>query len=97
MSRHASTTCVALLRGVNVGGKNKLPMRDLATIFEQAGCDAVETYIQSGNVLFKAEPDLAAAVPHAIEQAIAKRSGLVRPWSCEPLGSWSTWQTAIPF
>ena len=38
----------ALLRGVNVGGKNKLPMADLRDIFTAAGCAAVQTYIQSG-------------------------------------------------
>lgn len=45
---------VALLRGVNVGGKNKLPMKALAAIFEDLGCEAVRTYIQSGNVVFDA-------------------------------------------
>ncbi len=43
---------VALLRGVNVGGKNKLPMKDLAAIFTRAECGGVQTYIQSGNVIF---------------------------------------------
>src|ERR1700710_242567 len=47
---------VALLRGVNVGGKNKLPMSDLAGLFAAAGCEAVRTYIQSGNVLFTPIP-----------------------------------------
>lgn len=41
---------VALLRGINVGGRNKLPMRTLAGLLEQAGCTDVATYIQSGNV-----------------------------------------------
>ena len=45
---------VALLRGINVGGKAKLPMKELAAIFKAAGASAVETYIQSGNVLFEA-------------------------------------------
>ncbi|HVV46517.1 MAG TPA: DUF1697 domain-containing protein, partial [Bryobacteraceae bacterium] len=45
---------VALLRGVNVGGRNKLPMRDLAEMFENAGCTNVRTFIQSGNVVFRA-------------------------------------------
>ena len=49
---------VALLRGVNVGGRNKLPMADLKYIFTAAGCAAVQTYIQSGNVVFKAAPGL---------------------------------------
>lgn len=43
---------VALLRGVNVGGNNKLPMKDLPAIFQKCGCSNVRTYIQSGNVVF---------------------------------------------
>jgi uncharacterized protein (DUF1697 family) len=46
---------LALLRGINVGGKNKLPMKELAAIFAEAGCGAVRTYVQSGNVVFTAE------------------------------------------
>ncbi len=45
---------VALLRGINVGGKAKLPMKELVAIFKAAGASAVETYIQSGNVVFEA-------------------------------------------
>ena len=49
---------VALLRGINVGGKGKLPMKELVAIFKAAGASAVETYIQSGNVVFEAaEPE----------------------------------------
>ncbi len=47
---------VALLRGINVGGKNKLPMKSLAALFTDAGCLNVETYIQSGNVVFGHTP-----------------------------------------
>jgi uncharacterized protein (DUF1697 family) len=47
---------VALLRGINVGGKNLLPMKDLAEAFVAAGCEQVRTYIQSGNVIFSAPP-----------------------------------------
>ncbi len=43
---------VALLRGINVGGKAKLPMKELTAIFEAAGAREVRTYIQSGNVVF---------------------------------------------
>ena len=44
---------VALLRGINVGGRNKVAMADLRKTFEDGGYDAVRTYIQSGNVLFE--------------------------------------------
>ena len=66
----AAATHVALLRGINVGGKNPLPMELLAGLFESIGCQAVRTYIQSGNVLFEATEALARRVPKAIRQAI---------------------------
>ena len=66
---------VALLRGVNVGGKNRLPMADLRDIFTAAGCAAVRTYIQSGNVVFDAAHDLAEAVPEIVTLAIRRRFG----------------------
>ena len=44
---------VALLRGINVGGKNIIKMTDLKTCVESLGLENVETYIQSGNVLFR--------------------------------------------
>ena len=66
---------VALLRGVNVGGKNKLPMKELTTIFLEAGCKNVKTYIQSGNVVFEAELALAARIPGEVEAAILRRLG----------------------
>lgn len=69
------TTFVALLRGINVGGKNKLPMADLSTMFEKAGCARVQTYIQSGNVVFDADAGAAGALPGQIQGAIEKRFG----------------------
>ena len=43
---------VALIRGINVGGRHKVAMSDLRAWFEGAGCRDVSTYIQSGNVVF---------------------------------------------
>ncbi len=48
------TTYAALLRGINVGGNNKVPMADLRALCLGLGYDNVETYIQSGNVVFDA-------------------------------------------
>jgi hypothetical protein len=48
-------TWIALLRGINVGGRNSLPMKSLSQILGSAGCEQVKTYIQSGNVVFKGE------------------------------------------
>ncbi len=54
---------VALLRGINLGGRNKLPMSDLVAVFVAAGCSGVRSYIQSGNVVFRAPTALAAEMP----------------------------------
>ena len=65
---------VALLRGINVGGKNPLPMKDLAQMFRQAGCGSVRTYIQSGNVIFEA-PAGATKVAETVTARIEKQLG----------------------
>ena len=67
-------THVALLRGINVGGKNALPMKELAQMFSSAGCTGVRTFIQSGNVIFDA-PAGAAGIGDAIKEKIEKRYG----------------------
>jgi uncharacterized protein (DUF1697 family) len=69
----ATSRFVALLRGINVGGKNKLPMKDLVALFERAGCADVRHYIQSGNVVFNAATDLGKRVPGLLEAAIERR------------------------
>lgn len=70
---------VALLRGINVGGKNKLPMKELAGIFTNLGASDVLTYIQSGNVVFRAGAALARRLPAAVTSAISKRFGFEVP------------------
>jgi uncharacterized protein (DUF1697 family) len=66
---------VALLRGINVGGNSMLPMRDLQLMFRKAGCTDVRTYIQSGNVVFRAAPRLAKSMESAIPDIIARKFG----------------------
>jgi len=68
-------TYVALLRGVNVGGKNMLPMKDLVEMFGAAECVNVRSYIQSGNVIFRAVPSVAPRLPAIIAAQIEKRFG----------------------
>jgi uncharacterized protein (DUF1697 family) len=55
-------TYVALLRGINVGGNNKVPMADLRKMCSGLGYDNVETYIQSGNVVFDSAASEASVV-----------------------------------
>lgn len=70
---------VALLRGINVGGKNRLPMKQLVELFEAAGCGDVRTYIQSGNVVFGARPALARRVSTSVRAALLAELGLEVP------------------
>ena len=70
---------VALLRGINVGGKNVLPMKDLAAIFVAARCADVRTYIQSGNVVFSAPGAKLDALAKQIAERIEKRFGFRTP------------------
>jgi uncharacterized protein (DUF1697 family) len=70
---------VALLRGVNVGGKNKLPMKDLVAMFVEAGCSDVRNFIQSGNILFRAPPRVTTKLPERISQAITAQFGFSAP------------------
>lgn len=70
---------MALLRGINVGGKHTLPMAGLAELFVEAGCTGVRTYIQSGNVVFTATPRLAGAVAGVVAGAIGARFGIRVP------------------
>ena len=66
---------IALLRGVNVGGKNKLPMKQLVEVFQNAGCQHVKTYIQSGNVVFMAAEKVAAKMGGVVQAEIQQRWG----------------------
>lgn len=63
---------IALLRGINVGGKNILPMAELRALFTDLGCEQVKSYIQSGNIIFQAAVSLDAA---AVQQAIEAQYG----------------------
>jgi uncharacterized protein (DUF1697 family) len=68
-------THVALLRGVNVGGR-RLAMADLREIITQAGHADVSTYIQSGNALLRTDRTDTAGLAAEIEKAIADRLGM---------------------
>ena len=67
---------VALLRGINVGGRNKVPMVDLREVVTSLGHTGVTTYIQSGNVLFSTAETDTAKLAGALEAAISERFGI---------------------
>ncbi len=79
MRASGSERMVALLRAVNVGGRNMVPMKELVGVFSEAGCTEVETYIQSGNVIFRARPPLVARLPGLLAEAIEERFGARTP------------------
>jgi uncharacterized protein (DUF1697 family) len=67
-------TCIALFRGINVGGSNMLSMKDLKLMLERQGCGAVRTYIQSGNAVFTTGLD-AEALGKRLTAAVGKQCG----------------------
>lgn len=75
----AAATHVVLLRGVNVGGKNRLPMKELVALLQAAGGEEVRTYIQSGNAVLKASAAVARRLPADLEGRIEARLGLRVP------------------
>lgn len=68
-------TCIALLRGINVGGHNKIPMAELRELCEKIGLRDVQSYIQSGNLVFAAA-DPPQQIETRIEQALEETFGL---------------------
>ena len=69
------TRSVALLRGINVAGNRKIQMVDIRAMFEAAGCVDVETYIQSGNVVFSHDALEGTALEHTLEQQVRFDTG----------------------
>ncbi len=68
---NTSQTYLALLRGINVGGKNVIKMADLRECFEAEGFRDVVTYIQSGNVVFRSPTTALRTLTNRIEKMLA--------------------------
>lgn len=66
---------IALLRAINVGGRNKIEMHALRTVCESLGCSDVQSYIQSGNVLFTVAPRSATKIQLRLEESIEAKFG----------------------
>ena len=87
---------VALLRGINVGGHNALPMAELRSTCAGLGWRDVRTYIQSGNVVFRADAG-AARLEHDLEQALERRFGLRVPVLVRAAAAWPDYVRGNPF
>ncbi len=70
---------IAFLRGINISGKNKVPMAELKQGFEKLDLGEVKTYLNSGNVIFSSDEDGAEKFTNQIEVMIKKRFGLDIP------------------
>jgi uncharacterized protein (DUF1697 family) len=68
-------TYVALLRGINVGGNNKVEMKKLKATFERVGMTKVRTYINSGNIIFENKTKSAKSIVTELEKAISEDFG----------------------
>jgi uncharacterized protein (DUF1697 family) len=66
---------VSMLRGVNVGGHNQIKMEALRTLYEALGFEDVRTYVQSGNVIFRARQKNSEALATKIQDAIERAFG----------------------
>ncbi|HEX7051735.1 MAG TPA: DUF1697 domain-containing protein [Longimicrobiales bacterium] len=89
-------TFIALLRGINVGGHNKVPMSELRSLCAELGWSDVRSYIQSGNLVFAA-----GAAPPALEaeleRAIERRFGLSIPVIVRTPSDWTAYVRSNPF
>jgi uncharacterized protein (DUF1697 family) len=75
------TVAISMLRGINVGGHNKIKMEALEALYESLGLLDVQTYIQSGNVVFRTKAGdpavLAKRIGNGIEQSFGFRPGVI--------------------
>lgn len=95
-SSMSAPTWIALLRGVNVSGRNKLPMADLRAWCAGLGWQAVQTYIQSGNVMFQADA-AQPALEDALERAITTHVGLSIAVIVRAVASWPAYVRGNPY
>lgn len=87
---------IALLRGINVGGRSKVPMAELRALCEKLGWGEVRTYIQSGNVVFEASGE-APALEAALEKALSAHFGFAPAVIVRSAGRLKALAAANPF
>ena len=89
---------ISILRGINVGGNRKILMKDLKVHFEKHGFVNVETYIQSGNVIFESDQKLSNAdLEKNIQQLIATTFGFDVPVIVRTAEEWTETVASNPF
>jgi len=90
------TVYVALLRGINVGGYNKLPMQDLRDILAALGCENIKTYIQSGNAVFRSA-DERVHLSNKIRAAVDEKFGFTPTVQLLTIDDYQSILSANPF
>ena len=90
------TTYIALLRGVNVGGHNRVPMSELRAACQKLGWSSVQTYIQSGNLLLKSDSS-APRLEESIERLIERTFALAIPVIVRSAADWTAAARGNPF
>lgn len=70
---------IAFLRGINISGKNRVPMAELKVCFEKLGFADVKTYLNSGNVAFSSQQNDADSITSQLEQALGERFSVTIP------------------
>jgi uncharacterized protein (DUF1697 family) len=89
-------TFIALLRGINVGGSNRIPMSNLRTLCGELGWSNVQTYIQSGNLVFSASGK-AAALEAKLQRAIESHFGFSISVIVRSAADWPAYIESNPF
>lgn len=87
---------IALMRGINVGGHNRLPMAELRFRCEELGWRDVQSYIQSGNLLFSSRGS-SRSLEAAIEKTILDHFGLSIPVIIRSAQDWASFAVSNPF
>jgi uncharacterized protein (DUF1697 family) len=82
------TTHIALLRGINVGGNNRIPMAKLSGMLEELGFTGAKTFLQSGNVVFRGGRKSGAALEAHLEKECAARIGPAVDWIVRTAQEW---------
>jgi uncharacterized protein (DUF1697 family) len=89
-------TFIALLRGINVGGHNKIPMPELRSLCNHFGWDDVQSYIQSGNLVINSE-SAATDLEAELENAIERRFNLAILVIVRAAADWQDYIASNPF
>lgn len=91
------TTYIALLRGINVGGHQKVTMADLRDMATHLGLSEAQTLLQSGNLVFRADARPAVQLEHMLEAEAIKRLALQSDFMVRTAEEWKTIVARNPF